>query len=431
MFDKVRGWLGPRADADPSTAGYAPSQYSYAQIEAALKEGGIYGLEGAFGIGVGGAVVPYRFPALTRCISLYSALVAQLITRGGLRVVDLRTHKAAPMTAGSPGGRVLDLMYGSPDGRTAAYQWMEAYTADLLTMGNALARVEWSAKGLPRSLHRQSMVNVATQPTGVGDWTYQSRDWTNPTGQLETVARPDMVHAYVGSMLSQNSGSHTDAYLAVPLLTVLRSALRVGADGEKFVSEFFKGGANTAPFAITHDQPLKKEQIEEAYQSLGTRPPGRGPLVFGGGVSVVPLGGKEPQSTSTEQLRQFQIAEIARIYGVPAPLIGQDVTSWGSGISELGRMAYRFGVLQFLDRVLAAFSHRLLKPGYALEIDPISVVRSDPAALQGFLSSALGGPNNPGWMSVNEVRRWSGLPAEVDGDIPVFNPKGESNDDSR
>ena len=112
--------------------------------------------------------------------------------------------------------------------------------------------------------------------------------------------------------------------------------------------------------------------------------------------------------------------EVARLYGVPAPLVGQAASTWGSGIAELGRFAYRFGLQQHLDRFLAALSQRLLDRGYLFEIDPISIVRADPAALQAFLASALGGPNNPPWMTVPEARRWSGLPREPDGEYPEY-----------
>ena len=397
---------------------FVPSQANLAQLEQYALDGGTFD-QGGFGLGVGGAVLPYRSPVLMRCITLLSALMAQLITRGGLRVVEIATGRTASANTASAPGRAMQLLTESPDGVQHAYGFVEACAADLLLYGNALIRVG-RGMSLPASLHRQAIADAGTSVTTAGDdFTFYTRDWLEPSGTARPIARREMVHAYWGALLPPVSQVGLGrAFLALPPVRLLYRPVRVGFEGEGYVLEYFLSGAGQAPYTISYPGKMTSDQKMEASERFYKRR-GRRPVVLGQNARVTPLRG-EPQGAGTLSLREFQVSEVARFYGIPAPLVGQAASTWGSGIAELGRFAYRFGLQQHLDRFLSALSQRLLPRGYAFEIDPISIVRADPAALQAFLASALGGPNNPAWMTVPEARRWSGLPREPDGEYPVF-----------
>ena len=134
-------------------------------------------------------------------------------------------------------------------------------------------------------------------------------------------------------------------------------------------------------------------------------------------VNVIPLN-PNPQRKENADLRAQQIEETARVYGVPPPLVGQSVTSWGSGIAELGRFGWRFGFRQHLDRYLAGLERRLLLPGHCFRVNPIDLTRGSPEAIAGAIQSALGSPNSVGYISVEEAREMWGMPIVVKGRIP-------------
>lgn len=401
---------------------FVPSQASLAQLEQYALDGGSFD-SGGFAIGVGNAVLPYRSPVLMRCITLLSALIAQLITRGGLRVVDVATGRRAMAGTASKPGRAMQLLTESPDGVQHAYGFIESCAADLLLYGNSLIRVGQGAT-LPASLHRQAISDAGTSITSAGDdFTYYTRDWLEMAGSARPVPRQEMVHAYWGALLPPVSQAGTGrAFLALPPVRLLYRPIGVGLEGERYVLEYFISGAGQAPYAIVYAGKMTADQKLEASERFYKRR-GRRPVVLGQNAKVAALPG-EPQREGTLKLREFQVEEVARFYGLPAPLVGQAASTWGSGIAELGRFAYRFGLMQHLDRFLAGLSQRLLDRGYMFEVDPISIVRADPAALQGFLATALGGPNNPPFMTVPEARRWAGLPREPDGEYPVYQPQG-------
>lgn len=400
---------------------FVPSGANLAQLEQYVLDGGSFD-QGGFGLGVGGAVLPYRSPVLMRCITLFSSLVAQLITRGGLRVVDTATGRAASGNTASQTGRAMQLLTESPDGVQHAYGFIESCVADQLLYGNSLIRVG-RGMNLPASLHRQAIADAGTSVTTTGDdFTYYTRDWLEPSGTARPIPRRDMVHAYWGALLPPVTQVGLGrAFLALPPVRLLYRPVKVGLEGERYVLEYFFSGAGQAPYAISYPGKMSSDQKLEASERFYKRR-GRRALILGQNARVTALRG-EPQGQGTLTLREFQVSEVARFYGAPAPLVGQAASTWGSGIAELGRFAYRFGLQQHLDRFLAALSQRLLPRGYSFEVDPISIVRADPAALQAFLASALGGPNNPPWMTVTEARRWSGLPREPDGEYPDYQPQ--------
>jgi phage portal protein BeeE len=60
--------------------------------------------------------------------------------------------------------------------------------------------------------------------------------------------------------------------------------------------------------------------------------------------------GRDPVHAAEEmqllETRQFQIEEVARIYGVPPFMIGHNekTTSWGSGVEAMGKAFVRYAL---------------------------------------------------------------------------------------
>ena len=413
--------------------GYVPSRLTGAQLEELVGQGRLDG--DGFAYGVGNAIVPLKTPALIRCISLFSGLLAQVITDGGLRIVDVRTGEKVDNARSRA---IMRLCTERPNPYDAAFGFWEGVASDLLTHSNAVLRVDPGPMGRPAALHRAAQSDIQIHPVEGGpDYVYWLRDWASTIGAQQTVPRQRVVHAYWGSLLPVTGGGYGEASarLARPVLRLMRQAVATAEEAERYVLEYFRSSANKAPFAITvGTKDLTHDQRMEARGAFARRQSGRLPMVFGRNTTITPLDTRA-QGSDTKDLRDFQIEEISRVFGCPAPLIGMQVTSWGAGIAELGRFAYRFGVKQFEQRLLGAMARTLLPEGQRFETDPLSITRSDPASLTAFAQAALGGPNNPGFGSVREVRRAVGWPRDIDGEIPVYTmgggdaPDGEGNDD--
>ena len=422
MLERLKALI-PRF-ASVEGQGFVPSELTLAQLDA-LVEQGYSPQDGVWGVEVGGGItVPYATPALIRCVTLQASLIAQVVTEGGLRVVDEVTGDRADPTRQVR--RAMALLTRSPDGRQHAFGFIESVAGDLLSYSNAMVRVVRSGgpEGLPVSLHRQAQVDADTRETE-GDYVYLTRDWEDMAGATRPVARRDMAHAYWGSLLPSSGGGYSRSRLAVPVLRLMRSTLRIGKQAEGFVLEYFKSGANLAPYAvISGDAKLSADQRKEAADMLHRRR-GRRALVLSKGSQVQALT-ERAQRSDTLQLRDFEIAEISRIYGVPGTLMNLSgaASNWGTGVAELSRGFVKFGLGPQLSRLLAAFTKALLPPGLRFEYDPFMLTRGDPAALAPLAQAMLGGPNNPAFGTVSEARRTVGMPREPDGPLPVYDPAG-------
>ena len=405
--------------------GYVPADISYSQLNEISRNGGNQALEALFNIQIGFVQTPFRSPVLTRCITLLSSIIAQLITKGSMHIIDKSTGKKVKNRTTE---RILNLLQSSPDGVLPAYTWVEATASDMLTDSNIVIRVERDVDGTPTKLVHQSLSDVTVEETENGVIIYETRDWGDIPGTYRKNVLRNIIHSRWGSLLIANQTSSRMNLFAESVLQLLKPTLAIADAGENYVKKFFIHGANSAPFIILQGQPVHAEQRAEFDDYLNTRK-SREPFLVGGlgeEFQAVSLN-TTPQDDSVKNLREYEISEIARIYGIPSPLIGIQITSWGSGIEQLGRFAWRFGAQQFTDRYLAGFEKTLLEPGQGFLIDPLDLVRGSTAEIVPLLQL------NRECLTIEEKRKFIGLLPEPDGEIvqPYPNPKENEPNESK
>jgi phage portal protein BeeE len=103
------------------------------------------------------------------------------------------------------------------------------------------------------------------------------------------------------------------------------------------------------------------------------------PAVLGHGVKAEPLSlnAEDAQLLAT---RQFQIEEIARIYGVPPFMIGHTdkTTSWGSGVETMGKGFVRFTLRQHLNKFQNELNRKFFRnSGKVIEFDTFDLESAD------------------------------------------------------
>jgi HK97 family phage portal protein len=142
-------------------------------------------------------------------------------------------------------------------------------------------------------------------------------------------------------------------------------------------------------------------------------------LTEGAKFSKVSLAPNEAQFLET---RQFQVADIARLFGVPPHLIGDasGSTSWGSGLAEQNVAYLQHSLRPWIERLEAALG-RVLRaegrpPGVFVKFNVDALLRGDSHKRMEAYRIGL----QEGIYSPDEVRTWEDLPPIPGGKGSAF-----------
>nr|WP_268967734.1 phage portal protein [Zooshikella ganghwensis] len=137
-----------------------------------------------------------------------------------------------------------------------------------------------------------------------------------------------------------------------------------------------------------------------------------------------------PQDSQIIQTRKFQVCDIARIFGVPPHLVGETEksTSWGTGIEQQSIGFVQYTLRPHLTRIEQEVNRKLFRSdSFFAEFNVNGLLRGDIKGRNEAYRIALGGNQEPGWMTVNEVRKLDNLPPIEGGDILYRPATGENN----
>ena len=415
--------LGLRAEADGASTGtnggrYVPADTTWSQI-----------LDYASGAGDAWPLDFYRaglpisrdvavsYATLNRCVTLIAGTVAQLVTGGNLRVVDQDGRRRTGLQA----DRVTEVLAYSPDGGTTpAHQFIGDLVADYCLDGNALIVPTVSGDGTLRRLRRMSPWDNAVTYARTGEAVYRLTPVDGPLATEYHAAR-DVVHIRWPRLLRSGRTRSTREGFALAPVIALRPALDIGLQGDRYIQRWFSGGAQSklhiSAATPPHVAQLNTQQRRDLVDYVKRAVRSREPLVTFDATSNTIQ--DTPQDREAKELRQFQVQEVARVFGIPAPLLNVDITNWGSGIEQLAKLFFRFGLRQHLDRILAPFQVRLLQPGDRFWVDTADLLRGDADAIHKMVMALSGDAQRPALASREELRHLAGLPRDVDGELPA------------
>jgi len=207
-----------------------------------------------------------------------------------------------------------------------------------------------------------------------------------------------------------------------PLRHALRVAGRLAISAQDFSSKFLENMARP-DFALKSPNNLTDAQYARLREMLNDhRGPMNGgkPMVLEGGLAVetltMPL--EEMQLLET---RKFQVEEIARIYGVPAFMIGhtEKTTSWGTGVEAMGKGFVRFTLRGHLNAFQNEINRKFFRTAARVaEFDTTELERADTKAMFEALRIGIGRAGEPAIISVPEARRALRYPVEMEGGPP-------------
>jgi len=280
----------------------------------------------------------------------------------------------------------------------------EAMTLQLVLWGNAYAKIERDGKGVPISLMPLRADRMTpTKEAGTVTYHYQKS-----AGE----------HIFAKENIFHIKGMSVDGIVGMSPLGYSRHIMGVTASADMYASKSFSTGGVprgvlTVDRILTADQ---REALRRIYEGINVRE-SSGTWVLEGGTQWVPTQ-IPPDDMQMLQSRQFQLAEVARIFRVPSFMINdaEKSTTWGSGIEQQNIGFLQYTIRPYLTRWESTVSHSLLsrtdRRNYFIAHNVEGLLRADSAGRSAFYSQAA----QNGWLTRNEIRSLENLPPHEGGD---------------
>jgi len=146
---------------------------------------------------------------------------------------------------------------------------------------------------------------------------------------------------------------------------------------EEYGYRYFKDSASPSGILKT-DQHLDDDAVDQAQQQWMASHGGRRfPAILSGGFDWKPIS-ISPEESQFLATRKFQVSDIARLYGVPPHLIGdqEKATSWGTGIESMNLGFLTYTLMGWTTCIESAISD-FLPRGRFVRFDPSGLLRGD------------------------------------------------------
>jgi HK97 family phage portal protein len=294
----------------------------------------------AFGSGGVSTDSAMRLSAVFACLRLLSEAISTL-------PVDTFIRFQGTRRAWRP--RPDYLSFQPPQGSRINY--LSQVMLSLLTDGNAFVATPRDELGVPLDL-------IVIDPTRVTIDRVRGRLRYQLNAQ-ELDPRWDLMHIPGMTLPGHLRGLSPIGYA--------RETIGLGLAAQSFGRSFFENGALPgavieAPHGMS-DEAVKRWQATWNAGHQGVANANRiGVLTEGAKLSQVSVHPDEAQFLET---RQFQVPDIARIYGVPPHLIADasNSTSWGSGLAEQNIAFGQFSLRPWLERIEDAHTRLLTTHG--------------------------------------------------------------------
>lgn len=382
----LRDWLGTWSSGDKALAnlfGYGPTSSGVDVTE-----------EGALNIA-----------AVWACVQLISGNV------GSLPLIHYRvTNKGREPASDS---RLYRLLHDAPNDEATATTFLETLQSHVLLWGNAFAEIVRDRSGRVAELHTIEPWRVfGVRPSGyLGPLRYRITQRDGTTVELDP---ENIIHV---------PGLTPNGVWGYSVIRKARESYGLTMATERFGSSFF-GKGSTFGGILSHPGTLTEEQQQKLRASLEKRHQGVDRahqfIILQGGMKFESLGipGRDAQFL---QQRQFQIAEVARWFGVPPHLIGdtEKSTSWGTGIQQQTIGFLQFTLRRWLVKIEKEFNRKLISPLernlQLIEFKVDGLERADQESRYRAYEVGI----RSGFLRINEVRRFENLPEVEGGDITL------------
>lgn len=297
------------------------------------------------------------------------------------------------------------LLHDAPNPEHTSMVFREFIMGHLLGWGNFYGQMIWDKTGVVREMWplRPDRMKVFRE-NGARKYLY-----TTQNGQPRAFRADEILHIPAFGF---------DGLQGYSRIQLARNAIGLSMAAEKYGSKVFENDARPS-IALMHP----KKMTQEAYDRLLTswndnyRKNNGKAGILEEGLDIKEIG-FPPEDAQFLQTRQFQVAEIARIFRIPPHMLGDTATTtnWGTGIEqqEQGYMNHTLRpwmvrTEQQLNKDLLLSADRSL---YYFEHLPDAMLRTDTKSRMDAYAVAI----LNGIMSPNEARRRENLNPYAGGD---------------
>lgn len=228
-----------------------------------------------------------------------------------------------------------------------------------------------------------------------------------------------------GGNIIHIAGWGRDGLVGVSPVRLMITTLGLAKATEEYAARYF-GAGTTLGGILSTEQELKPDEAKDFKQRWDSAHTG---VANAHQVAVLSKGLKwqsastSPEDSQMTDVRQFQVAEIARIFGVPEHLIGSHdkTSSWGQGLEINNRAFLQFCLMPHLlrieqalnDNFLAAVNDDLRYRRY-VKFNSNSLLRGTSSERAAFYTSMF----NLGVYSTNDIAALEDMPnIGAEGDL--------------
>lgn len=315
-----------------------------------------------------------------------------------------RTKKGKDRAWASP---YYGLMHDSPNPEHTSMVFREIMMGHLLAWGNFYGQMIWDDAGVVKEIWPLRPDRMAvSRVNGARRYTYMTSE-----GKERKFTSDDILHIPAFGF---------DGLIGYSRISLARNSIGLSIAAEKFGSKFF---ANDARPGVVLKHPGKLSDAAYAHLASSWNDEHQGssnswkPAILEEGLDVETVG-IPPEDAQFLQTRQFQVAEIARIFRVPPHMIGDvtNSTSWGTGIDSQEQGYVGHTLRPWTVRIEQSLSQQLLlgndRQYMFFEHLFDGLLRGDITTRYTAYVQAL----NNGFMSPNEVRGKENLNSYDGGD---------------
>jgi len=335
--------------------------------------------------------------AVFACVRVLSSTIAQLPL-----VTYLRLERGKERAPGHP---LYPLLHDRPNPEMSSFNFRETLQGHLMTWGNAYAEIERNNDGSVRSLWPLSPSATRPGRRPGGEKYYE----TSVAGRTFALRAEDVLHI---------PGLGFDGMVGYSPIHLHRQSIGLALATEEFGARFF--GAGTRPTGVlTHPgklSPDAKEKVRAGWTSAyGGLANSHRTAILEEGVTWQALG-IPPEDAQFLETRRFQIAEIARIYGVPLHMIAELGNATFSNIEHQAIEYVTHSVLPVAVRWEQAMNHGLVpvreRATHFVEFLVEGLLRGDSAQRSAYYTALF----NVAALSVNDIREKENLNPVEGGD---------------
>jgi HK97 family phage portal protein len=227
-----------------------------------------------------------------------------------------------------------------------------------------------------------------------------------------------------------------DGVKGMSRMRLAEHAIRLAEQAEEAARRVFThgnmaGGSIEVPNALS-DTAYSRMRGSLDTEFAGTRSAQRLMLLEEGAKAN--FAGSTARDAQHIENRNAQVQEVARLFGVPRPLLFMDDTSWGSGIEQLGIFFLQYTMHEHFVNWEQAAARSLLSEReaeqYQHKFNERALMRGTLKDQADFFAKALGAGGHAPWHSQNEVRELLDYPeSDQPGTDQLRNPMTQSTQD--